>query len=272
MKAVPLRARGRAAVLPALNRRCPRLPPRPQWPSPIFLLGVALVLLSVFMYGRALDARRLQLQWQKARRVSGRRRVAAGRMRPRRADRVGHGGSPAGCGRRRRCHPVARLTAAAVPAPAQRFAAAPARTHRLALFGLLGGCVLVLLVTGALTSRHAAGTQPLTQGGGIQSGHLGGGAAHAAGASGRRAAVATAGAKAGGDSGDGHGAAAAATAARQAAAKAAVAAATAAKASRAMQQQVGTKQFKQGSRRDASAAQQKQRQHLQLDGPHVERS
>lgn len=42
-----------------------------QWPSPIFLLGVALVLLSVFMYGRALDARKLALYWQKAQRVSG---------------------------------------------------------------------------------------------------------------------------------------------------------------------------------------------------------
>jgi UDP-sugar transporter A1/2/3 len=29
-----------------------------QWPSPVFLVGVALVLLSVFMYGRALDSRR----------------------------------------------------------------------------------------------------------------------------------------------------------------------------------------------------------------------
>ncbi|KAL4440038.1 hypothetical protein ABPG75_003039 [Micractinium tetrahymenae] len=41
-----------------------------QWPSPIFLVGVSLVLLSVFMYGRALDARKLQLLWQRARKVS----------------------------------------------------------------------------------------------------------------------------------------------------------------------------------------------------------
>lgn len=40
-----------------------------QWPSPIFLVGVSLVLLSVFMYGRALDARKLQLAWQRARKV-----------------------------------------------------------------------------------------------------------------------------------------------------------------------------------------------------------
>ncbi|PSC68753.1 UDP-N-acetylglucosamine transporter-like [Micractinium conductrix] len=38
-----------------------------QWPSPIFLVGVGLVLLSVFMYGRALDARRLQQLWQRTR-------------------------------------------------------------------------------------------------------------------------------------------------------------------------------------------------------------
>jgi len=48
-----------------------------QWPSPIFLLGVALVLLSVFMYGRALDARKLALYWQKARRVRAGERARA---------------------------------------------------------------------------------------------------------------------------------------------------------------------------------------------------
>lgn len=50
---------------------CHRLPWL-QWPSPIFLIGVALVLLSVFMYGRALDPRTLQLYWQRARKVRGR--------------------------------------------------------------------------------------------------------------------------------------------------------------------------------------------------------
>ncbi|KAI3431683.1 hypothetical protein D9Q98_004729 [Chlorella vulgaris] len=36
-----------------------------QWPSPVFLAGVALVLLSVFMYGRALDTRKLHLMAQR---------------------------------------------------------------------------------------------------------------------------------------------------------------------------------------------------------------
>ena len=49
---------------------CP-LPDCLQWPSAFFLMGVSLVLLSVFMYGRALtlDARRLALWGQWARKV-----------------------------------------------------------------------------------------------------------------------------------------------------------------------------------------------------------
>jgi hypothetical protein len=65
----------------------------------VFLVGVALVLLSVFMYGRALDSRRLQLAAQRALKVRG-------------GQRGGLAGGVCGQRMRRLCRSLPALTAA----------------------------------------------------------------------------------------------------------------------------------------------------------------